>query len=250
MLRNRFLVVAACVAPALAFAPLGAAQTHVPLTQAVPTLTATGVSEIQIAPDIVTIAFAIMTERTGKESARTAMEDNSKRTWEVVQALKAARITDDEIETSRLTVQPKYDYSGAGGPPRIAGFNAENRIVVRTKRIEDAGAIIGAAVDAGANRVDGVQFGLENAESARREALAQAGASARADAEALAKGAGVRIGRALQINVDQPPMAPMPMMYARGRASMAAEAATPAPVEPGTVGIEARVTIVFELVGS
>lgn len=239
-------VAAACV---LALPdPASAQSAQIPLTQAVPTLTVTGAATLDAQPDIVTMSFAVITEKSGKDAARTAMEENSKRAWEVIEAMKSHGLGEKEIETGRVRVQPKYDYSGGGGP-RITGFVAENRIVVRTKKLEDAGAIIASAVDAGANRVDGVEFGIENSERARREALERAGAAARADAEALAKGAGVRIGRTLQVTVDQPPMAPTPM-YAMSRSRSAMEAATPAPVDPGTVAIEARVTIVFEVMAN
>lgn len=248
--RTLVLILATAGFAAPFFAAPALAQPAVALVDAIPTLTAVGTAELRVAPDLAVVRFVVMTEEDGEDGAQEAMKVNTNKSWQVVQALQELGLAEREVEVGRVTLQPRYDFDVNPGrrTPQIVGYAAENRITVRTRKLEEVGRIIGAAVEAGANRVDSVEFTLENETPARREAMERASASARADAEAMARGLGVRLGRVVRVNADQHAL-PMPMFRAaRAEMMSAASDAAPVPVNPGEVTVNAQVSVVFEVI--
>jgi uncharacterized protein YggE len=116
-----------------------------------------------------------------------------------------------------------------------------NTVRAETKRPEQAGAIVDAALVAGANMVNSLTFYASSIDEARRQAVAAAVASARADAEAMAKAAGGSLGALLELSTGGPTVPPRPMfeMAARAKGAMQAD---PTPVNPGQQTVTVNVT--------
>jgi len=101
--------------------------------------------------------------------------------------------------------------------------------------------VIDAALAAGANQINSLNFTVSSPDSARRVALASAVAKARADAEAMARAAGGSLGPLIEMSAGEfyaPPI-PRPVM-AMARGAVAQDASVP--VEPGEELIRATVT--------
>lgn len=81
---------------------------------------------------------------------------------------------------------------------------ARNSIRVRMSELDGVGAVIDVALDAGANRVDAVQFNAASLDDARREALAGAIERARGDAEIMARAAGGTLGALIEVTTEWP----------------------------------------------
>jgi hypothetical protein len=167
---------------------------------------------------------------------------------QIVAALRRLDIPEDQIRTVAYNMYPEYrqwdgrDPEQAGRQPEIIGYRVMNMVSVTVDGASRAGAVIDAALAAGANRVDGLAFQLRDSEAVRAEALREAMASARAEAELLAGAAGLTLGAPIEISTSYgytPPMPPMPMM-ARDAMQMA-----PTPVQPGAVEVQASVNIVY-----
>jgi uncharacterized protein YggE len=110
--------------------------------------------------------------------------------------------------------------------------------------VDAVGAVVDAAVAAGANRVMGIQFEISDPDAAYHEALREAIARARAEAEVAASALGETLGPPLQVSTGgfQPPIPmvrPMAMAEARDQAST--------PVAPGEVEVRASVSIAWRL---
>ena len=106
-------------------------------------------------------------------------------------ALIESGIEKENINTDQIRIRANYDYSGE--QEKIVGYNASSSLTIRTADMENVGAIIDTAFEAGANVLDGIEFFKENTDDARAESLTAAVSEARSKAEIIAKAAGLRI---------------------------------------------------------
>jgi uncharacterized protein YggE len=120
----------------------------------------------------------------------------------------------------------------------IVGYVASNTVTATIKRIGDAGDIVDAAVEAGANQVSGPNLLASDQDAAYRNALKAAVADARGKAEALASASSSTLGKITAI-VEGGGAIPMPLAAGAKDSS--------APIEPGTQQIEATVSVTFAL---
>jgi uncharacterized protein len=205
------------------------------------TLSLSAESNVKQAPDIATISAGVLTQ---SRSAKAAMDENAKRMTAVFAALKAAGITDRDMQTSGVNLQPQYVYE-PNQRPRITGYQVTNTVNVKVRRLDALGPVLDALVAQGANQIDGPNFGLDNPEGALDAARAEAMSKAMRRAELYAKAAGMRVKRVVSISESGGYQPPMPRMMAMRAEAMAADAATP--VAPGEVTLNAQVSVVFEL---
>lgn len=222
-------------------APL-AAQTVAPMPVAVIEGTRLDVvarGEVRRVPDLATISAGVVTQAP---TAAEALSDNAAAMDRVLAALKAAGITDRDVQTANIGLEPQYRY-GENVPPVITGYQARNTVSVRFRDIAKSGAILDALVRQGANQINGPTLSLANPDSALDAARVDAITKGRARAEVYARALGLTVRRIVAVSesgdVSGPPM---PMMFARAEA---ADASTK--IAPGEQEIGVTVTIVFEL---
>lgn len=212
-----------------------AAQAEAP----VPQITVTGEAVVQAAPDMATISLGVTTMgATGAE----AMDANNAALARVIARLKAAGIEDRGLQTQNLSLNPNWSsYDSSGAPQKITGYTASNILSVKVRDLATLGDVLDAAVGDGANTLNGLTFELSQPRPAQDQARTEATRDARARAELLAEAAGVKLGRVLSITETQNYGQPMPVAYK-------ADAAMSVPVQAGEVGMNASVTVVFEIV--
>jgi hypothetical protein len=194
------------------------------------TLTVSGVGSVKAVPDEAQMSFGVETRRPTAQAAVTANAD-AMRT--VINALRQAGAR--EIATQWVNV---YPYSREDGT--IDGYSASNSVSA-TSDIEDAAALIDAAVEAGANQVSGPGMSSSNAEALYRQALAKAVAEARARAEVLAKAAGRSLGEITTI--VEAGATPVPY-YDRVQGG---DIAAATPIVPGQQETTATISVTFSL---
>lgn len=197
------------------------------------------------APDQAVVNLAV---ETAARSAREAADQNARRMNELIAALRRLDIPEDQVRTVAYNMYPEYRHFDGREPqqpdrqPEIIGYRVTNMVAVTVDGAARAGAVIDAALAAGANRVDGLHFQLSDPDAARAEALREAVRKARAEAALLAEAAGLSLGAPIEISTSfgypPPPMPPMPMMERM-------DAAAPTPVAPGAVDVQASVSIVY-----
>jgi uncharacterized protein YggE len=166
-----------------------------------------------------------------------ALDANSAKMALVIAALKQAGIAEKDLQTQDVSVMPRQNETG-----QINGYFADNSVQALVRKLAGAGAVVDAAVAAGANQSSGPSFDQSRHDAIYRSALRAAVADARTKAEALAAESNASLGRVTRI-VEGSAEPPMPM-YERAM-SDSAKAATP--VEPGTQEVQATVTVTFEL---
>lgn len=243
------LLMAAALAAAGAASPaMAQAVSPTPVVapgNAVLTLSADGRSTRT--PDLAVFSAGVTTQA---KTAAAALSENADRMNAVIAALKASGIAERDIQTSNLSVNPVYGQPRADangnvtGDPVIIGYQANNQVEVKQRKIGSYGKTIDTLVSAGANQVSGPSFQLDNPDVASDEARLEAMKKARARAELYAKAAGLTVKRILTIS-ESGGYAPQPMvMYARAEKMMGG---APSPVAAGEVQVAANVTVTFEL---
>lgn len=212
-----------------------------------PVVSAQGSATVSRSPDRAVVLFGCSTQA---ETSAKAQNDLNVAMDRVLKAVKALNLPGLVVQTSGLSLSPMFDYSGQGDgrPPRITGYRASNTVRAQVDDVSKVGAIIDAAIAAGANELQGISFELKDDKEARREALTRAAQDARQKAETLAAALGMRLEGVVEAQVGSPVM--RPFYAARGMAMEMQAAAAPTPVEPGEVQVQAEVTVIFRAAGN
>jgi uncharacterized protein YggE len=165
-----------------------------------PEITASGRGETKISPTSASIAVGVTTRAP---TAAQAGADNAVRLETTLRALRALGLSTGELTTMGYSVSQDYQMTREARTP--AGFIARNTIRAEVRKLEEIGKVIDAALAAGASEIAGIQYLAANSQEARRTALADAVAQARADAEAIARAAGGRLGRLVALSSSDGP---------------------------------------------
>ena len=193
-----------------------------------------GFARLPMKPDRVSFSAGV---ETRDDSAAVAFRENATRVRALMATLKERGVADQDMQTSRLDLDIT--------PPRgrtPARFKVSNAVTVVRERPEEAGALIQAAVQAGANDVGGLRFFVADCASFQGRGLSLAFKDARAKAEILAEQAGRTLGGVLSMT-DQ--TAYQEDDFRAGLRSLGYIGSNT--VAPGTEQTAFAVTVVFEL---
>lgn len=198
-------------------------------------ITVTGTGRVESVPNEALFSLGVSTNGS---TARSALAANSAAMRKVLAAIDNAGVDAKDVKTESVSVGP--DYSVEGKSP--SGFTARNSVSVRIRDLSRAGAVLDAASQAGANEVNGPMLTRADREGLEAEALEDAVGNARKRAEALADAAGVGLGGVTAI-AEGFSGGPEPLMETRA----VADAASSAPIRPGTEEIQATVTVTYAI---
>lgn len=188
------MVLVLCVA---ATAPRAGAQTDAAQPRE-STVSASGTARVSRAPDFVDVVVGIDVREPTAAAAQAGADKVMSAT---VAAIKALNLKGADLQTGSVQLEPRYSrWDDEVGVRKITGYTATNTLRVRTDDLTSVAKIIDAALDAGCNRVDSVQFGIKDALSAREEAIRLATRAARRKAEVLAESLEMRLGRVVSAN--------------------------------------------------
>ena len=226
-------------------------------------LSITAEGQIRRTPDLALFSAGVVT--TGA-NAGEALSRNATRMDRVIAALKRAGIEARDLQTSAVSLQPRYSDPEREAQlraretrqpyippaqaelPKIIGYEARNTLNIRVRRLGQMGRIIDTLVSEGANQIDGPSFTVDQQREALDEARTEAVANARARAELYAKAAGLRVGRILSIS-ESGGFYPVNQIIVTGRAggAMAPPPPPPTPIAPGEVALGISLSVQFEL---
>jgi uncharacterized protein len=204
-----------------------------------PMITVTGDGMVNALPDMATVSIGVTTEA---DTAREALDTNNTNLAAALAQLKAAGIEDRDIQTTGLSLNPRYDYNRtkSDGTAQMTGFIATNGVTVRVRDVAQVGAVLDAVVTDGANTLGGIVFGLQDPDPRMDEARKDAVTDARRKAELYAAAAGVKLGAIQSISEQGGYSSPIPMPMQERAFKDAA-----VPVAAGELGVTASVTIVW-----
>jgi uncharacterized protein len=199
-----------------------------------PVIVVTGSGSADVPPDRVTIEFTVQNR---SRTAAEASDENTRRTRPILGALHRLGVPDTAVTSAGFAVQPTWD-------PRT-GARKENqsvaihRVRVRVNDIRSAGSIVEAVLDSGADRIESVSFTVSDIDSAREAAISDAVRQARGDAEVMARAAGGKLGRLIEVTTQGTAVPPRAYDLHAGYVSSSASSAGPPSITPGPT----RVTV-------
>jgi uncharacterized protein YggE len=229
------LVHAALISALLSASFAGATSAQTPT---IAQITVTGEGVVDGVPDVATLSLGVTTMG---DTAVAAMAANSESLSAVMARLVAAGVAERDMQTTNLSINPNWTGYDNGQSQRITGYTASNQLTVRIRALDGLGAVLDAAIQDGANTLNGLTFGLSEPGRAMDAARRAAVEDARARATLLVEAAGATLGPIVSITEGGGYSQPAPMFR------QSADSMGELPIAAGEVSTTASVTIVFEI---
>jgi hypothetical protein len=180
--------------------------------------------------------------QTQASTATQATSENAAAMTNVINALTAAGVTKDLIQTISYSLNPVYSNPvNQSVPPTIIGYVAVNTIQVTISDLGSVGKVLDQAITAGVNQVQGLTFTLSSATLAmlQKQALQLALQDAENQAKATAATLGVTIIGPISVT---PGYVFQPVNYSRLSATPQAQT----PIQAGTLQVTATVQVTYQ----
>jgi uncharacterized protein YggE len=197
-----------------------------------PGITVTGRGSAKAVPDVADWSFGVQSDAG---TASEALGEAAKATRKIVAALRDAGVAKEDLRTEQVSLYPRTSNDGLS----VIGYSASSSVHSTVRELSKAGAVVDAAVSAGANQVSGPTLRVSDNRAQYRAAADAAMDDARTRAQALADKAGVTLGAPVAI-VESSAGYPMPVYD-----SVRAAAESSVPIEPGVDEISATLTVTF-----
>lgn len=203
------------------------------------TIQVTGTGRVNVVPDMAQINFSVYSDA---EDPKTCQEINSIDTGKVVELLKNSGIEEKSIQTSSYGLEPMYDWKEYGR--QIVGYQMNTSITLSGIPVDQVGTIISSSVDAGINALEGVTYLSSKYDESYGESLQKAVDSAKSKAQVIAAASGATLDGIAQITeLDTYPN----IRYASSYEGDIATETQSLIVEPGQLGVEARISVTFRI---
>jgi len=195
---------------------------------------------VMLEPDIAMVTIGI---QISKPTLPEAQSEATTQMTAIIDAIKAAGISENDIQTSNYSVNVLSNYDNTGTPTEVIGYQVANQVNVTVRDLDKVSTLLEDVVAAGANTIYGITFGIEDPSDAQSQARAAAVADAKKRAEELAQAAGHTLGRVLSITEGIAQGIP----YYDG-AQFATGKGGGAPVQFGSTEVSVDVQVTYELV--
>jgi uncharacterized protein len=204
-------------------------------------LTVSGAGQVSLKPDIAYINVGVHTE---KPSAAEAVAENNTNTQKLIDALKTAGVDANDIQTTNFSIWQNTQ-NGPDGKPTSTTYMVDNTVYLTVRKLSQLGDLLDAAVKAGANNVNSIQFDVADKTQAMSQARAEAVKTAKTQADELAAAAGVTLGEIQSIQYLD--ASPSPVFQGKGMGGGGAAADLAVPINPGQMQITVTVTLAYEI---
>ncbi len=204
----------------------------------VPMVMVTGEGIVKVVPDQVTIKSRI--EHEGDDAAEVKRK-NDVVVDKVIKYLKSEGIPEKNIQTDYISLNKNYNYN-----EKTYSYAANQSISIKLEDLKKYEKIMSGLLDAGLNRIDGIQFKSSEIEKHKSEARKIAVLDAQRKAKEYTAPLNQSIGKAISISENE--VNYFPPMY-RGMEMMKAssDAGEQQTLAPGEMEVSAKVTVGFEL---
>ena len=147
-------------------------------------ITVSGQGLVSVRPDVVRVQLGL---RVKAATVGEAMEQNRVLMARIIDSLRGVEIEARDIITSRFSVRqerpPRPHKNAEEETPK---YVVDNMVSVTIRDLDGIDDVLQEAIEAGANEVHGIHFGVEKTEEPASEARRLASAQARTKAEELA----------------------------------------------------------------
>lgn len=207
------------------------------------TVTVRGEASRQVSPDQATVNFSIVTRSKDPNLARSLNAEAGAR---AIKSIKDAGVPEKSIRLENLMLTPAREWDPDTRKYVELGYDVTRSVHVVIDSLDLVPGVVVRVVESGANRLEGVRYGLKSDTEIRTSVLAEAVASAKRRAEAMVASLGGELGEVLTINeegisVPVPYVGPERMMVQK--ASADESEALPA----GEIEVSANVSVTFSI---
>ncbi|WP_049906516.1 SIMPL domain-containing protein [Halorubrum aidingense] len=192
-------------------------------------------------PDRATLRVAVTATGSTPEAVRDDLATGDSRLRE---ALTEWGLDEDDIRTDRYDVRETHE--SRDDPDREA-YQGIHRYAIDVDDVDAVGSVIDVTVDAGADEVQQIQFGLseERERDVRDEALENAMANADADAETLAAASDLDVTGVYSVSTGDASWTPYAVRDAAVLESADSGGAPATGIETGDVTVRVTVNVVY-----
>lgn len=219
-----------------------------------PLITVTGQAEMRVPPD--EVVFTLEVESVDKDvlAAKKKTDESVKSVFALA---KENHVKADEVQTSYISVEPKYstddlEYGGERrGVKRVfLGYAVSKTIAIRLSDISRFDPLLSDVLRAGVTKVRNVEFRDSQIRKHRDQARAMAMKAAQEKANLLAREIGQTIGPAYSITEGIVSRYPANAMMQNSTSVISGELSageSESAIAPGLISVTAQVTVSFRL---
>jgi len=199
-----------------------------------------GTAEIMATPDEAVVSFGV---ESRDKVLTVAKSQNDARVKKVMTLTRASGVEQKDIKTSTLRMGPEYSDEKI---PRLLGYDVSQTIAITLKDLSKYEGLMTQLLEAGVNRVDGLNFRLSELRKYRDDARSKAIAAAKEKATAMATDLGQTIGKPWAITEEggEAEVANFVEAFWQRRSNAELGGST---VAPGQVTVRSSVRVSFQL---
>ncbi|HEX5397511.1 MAG TPA: SIMPL domain-containing protein [Verrucomicrobiae bacterium] len=160
-----------------------------------PQINVSGSAEIKVMPDEIRLRVAVESRNAALNEARL---DNDTKIAAALAFLKQAGLTDRDVKTDFISVQPDYDRNASRVTP--VAYIIRKSIEIRLTNTVVFQSVVTGLLTNGVNVIDNVDFRTTQLRTHRDEARLLAVRAAKEKAKALTNELGVKLGRPYNVN--------------------------------------------------
>jgi len=160
-------------------------------------ITVVGEGKVTLVPDIAHVTIGV---ETVTNTVKAASDENNEIVNNVLATLKEQGIDEKDMQTSGFSIYAER--FGTDGPLSNSDvrYHVTNNVNVTVRDLDKLGDILDAAIDAGANNINGIDFAVADPSASESDARTAALADAKAKATDLAKLSGITLGPVVSIS--------------------------------------------------
>lgn len=207
-------------------------------------ITIAGIGKVTVIPDIATFTIGVITEQ---KAVTQAQSENTAKMNGIIAELKKIGIDKEDIKTINYNISPQYDWVAVRQGQRVLrGYQVSQTVLVKIRNLDKIGEVMAKSGELGANDVSGLTFTIDDQEKIKQEAREKALLNAKEKAEALAKVAGVKLGKIVNFSEEAPIYPSRYYNYAMEAKAMGGGDEEPQ-IEAGSLDITINVTVSYEV---
>lgn len=207
-------------------------------------ITVSGEGMISTTPDMATVEFAVVTKNERPDFAR---KENADASAKALNAVRGLGVLEKDLQMQNLHLSQIREYDPDRRTYIENGYEATRSLVVTVRNLDILPDLIAALVDNGANRMNSIQYGLDDADAIELQVLRLAVARAKTKAMEMASELGMEVGAVIQLQ-EQGISMPSPVMRMEASFDSAMKSGgNPDAYASGQIEVRANVTAVFLL---
>ncbi|MDP2855948.1 MAG: SIMPL domain-containing protein [bacterium] len=218
----------------------------------VSTITVSAEGKSVVKPDLAIINFSVVTQGVNPQNIQ---KTNDEKMAKAIAYLKQVGVDEKDIKTLSYNLDPQYNYSWCNSgessiycPPQLSGYMLTQQVELKLRDLTKVGEVVGNLPDNGINQISSISFTVDNDDLPKMEARKQAIEKAMAQATAMAKAAGIKLARIINISEDS---LYAPVAYrnlsAKAMDGIGGGVSESSPIQTGSQEITIDISITYEI---